>query len=282
MENDNKIQNKVVETYAEDMARVIESDQGGLVKKLIHEQEQKELEKSMRSPESARNRIYMLLSSILFLIALGTVVFFASQEDIFTVPVEEQFAPLIFNDKSFFIEVDDLSREKVIESIMTEVRTSTIKDGGLEGIYFTRNKQVIGLREFFGILKSNYVMPANSILHNNFLLGVVQGETKDLFFLLKTRSFQDIFESIRSWEGKMFYDLHGFFGVPINAGTNYLLTKDFDDGIVENKNARILYDKEGRVVLMYVFAGDTSIIIANKTEPVREVIFRLSSSQIKK
>ena len=80
----------------------------------------------------------------------------------------------------------------------------------------------------------------------------------------------------------MFYDLHSFFGVPINAGTNYLLTKNFEDGVVENKSARILYDKNGEVVLMYVFADDTSLVITNKTGPVQEVIFRLSSSQLKK
>jgi len=80
----------------------------------------------------------------------------------------------------------------------------------------------------------------------------------------------------------MFYDLHGFFGIGITSETNYLLTKNFEDGIVENKNARILYDNEGKIILMYVFADDTSVVITDTQETVHEIMLRLASGQIKK
>ena len=45
---DNKTQNKVIETYAEDMAEVISNDTEGLVKKIIHAEEEHEaLKKNM-------------------------------------------------------------------------------------------------------------------------------------------------------------------------------------------------------------------------------------------
>ena len=113
-------------------------------------------------------------------------------------------------------------------------------------------------------------------------MGLVKGTNKNFFVLIKMRSFQDIFDSVRAWENKMFYDLHSLFGVSINSNTSYLLTKNFDDGIIENKNARILYDKDGGIVLMYVFADETSLVIAGSIDAVREVMFRLSSSQLKK
>ena len=80
----------------------------------------------------------------------------------------------------------------------------------------------------------------------------------------------------------MFSDLHGLFGVDINADTNYLLTKDFEDGIVGNKNAHILRNKDGNMVFEYVFADDTSVVITNKDEVAQEVMLRLASGQIKK
>ena len=80
----------------------------------------------------------------------------------------------------------------------------------------------------------------------------------------------------------MLYDLHGFFGVNISADTNYLFTKDFEDGIVQNKNARILRDNEGKTVLMYVFADDNTVILTNSDAAVGEIITRLNSGQIKK
>ena len=131
MENE-KVQNKIVETYGEDMARVIEGDQGGLIKKIIHEQEQKELEKKTLSPDSRRNKSYMLVSALLLLLAFTTFTFFIFKRNVNTVPIERQFDPLIFNDKSFFIETASLSKEKIIGSILTEMSTTNLKNGGLE------------------------------------------------------------------------------------------------------------------------------------------------------
>jgi hypothetical protein len=96
------------------------------------------------------------------------------------------------------------------------------------------------------------------------------------------RSVADVFDTIRSWENKMFYDLHGFFGIDITSDTNYLLTKDFEDGFVQNKNARILRDKDGKIVMMYIFINDTSFIIANNEAAVREIMLRFSSGIIRK
>jgi hypothetical protein len=104
---------------------------------------------------------------------------------------------------------------------------------------------------------------------------------KDFFILLKVRSTADIFNALRAWEGKMFFDLHGFLGINISSDTNYLLTKEFQDGIVENKNARILYDKMSKIVLMYIFADDNSVIITNAQNSAREIMLRLAGSQTK-
>ncbi len=104
----------------------------------------------------------------------------------------------------------------------------------------------------------------------------------DLFILLRTSSFASSFEQIKSWENKMFLDLHGFFGYDVSLFTNYLLTKDFKDGFIENKNARILYDDTGKIVMMYVYIDDNFVVITNTEQAVREAILRVNSSKIKK
>jgi hypothetical protein len=79
----------------------------------------------------------------------------------------------------------------------------------------------------------------------------------------------------------MFLDLHGFFGVDLLPETKYLLTKNFENGIIENKNARILYDTDKNIVMAYVFADDNSIVITNSENAVREIILRLGASEVK-
>ena len=138
------------------------------------------------------------------------------------------------------------------------------------------------------LISGNFIPTRNvQFVSDNFMLGVVNGETKDFFVLLKMRSITDIFNSMREWEKKIFANLHGFFGIELSPETNYLLTADFEDGIVDNKNARFLYFKENddgerRVAMMYVFAGDSSVIITGTIESAHEIMLRLAASQIKK
>src|SRR3989338_6689015 len=254
MEKDNKIKNIAVETYAEDMAKVLENDTEGLVKKIIHEEEEHEEEKKNLSPESRRNKIFMLVGALLILLALATLSFFLFNRNIGTVKVEKQFMPLIFNDKTSFLEVSGLGKEEIAQIVSNQVNATQAKVGGVEGIYLTENKQIIGLRRFIAFIRSSFIPGDNMFfVSDNFLLGVVNAKTntarisgEGFFILLKVRSTADIFDALRAWERKMFFDLYGFLGIKLSSDTNYLLTKGFEDGIVDNKNARILSDQNGR------------------------------------
>jgi hypothetical protein len=283
-------QGKIVQTYAEDMAKVIEDDTQGLIKKMIHGEEEREIEKKNLSPESQKNKLFMLVSILLLAMALGVVSFFVFiKEDINTVVVEKQFVPIIFNDKSTFFEVFGLKKEEIIQTVLNQVNDTSVKIGGVDGIYLTENKQIIGLRRFITLIKSSFVPGDDTLLvKDNFLMGSFLSGLKatsptagDFFILLKVRSTLDVFNTLRTWEEKMLTDLHGFLGINLSSETNYLFKKDFDDGIIENKNARILYDKEGKIVLMYIFADENSVIITNSQPATHEIILRLASSEKK-
>ena len=294
MEQNNKIKNKVVETYSEDIAKVLEDDKSGLIKKILHEEEEHEIEKRNLSPESTKNRFFMLVGLLFILFGFTTLFYFILTRDIPTVPTEKQFMPLIFSDTSIFIEVKDFKKEEIVRTVFNGVNTTKVKNGGVEGIYLTYDKKVIGLRKFVTLIQGNFILSNINLVNDDFLLGVVNGETKsarppeqseaggDFFILLKMRSMADIFNSLRAWENKMFFHLHGFFGVDISSETKYLLTANFEDGVVKNKNARILYGKDGKIVMMYISANDTSVIITNTESAAQEIMLRLAYSRVQK
>lgn len=279
---DNKLKNKNIETYAQDMVKAIESDKGGLIKKIIHEEEEEEILKNL-SPKSKENRLFMFISIILTSLAFTVFIFLMFFNDkINTVPIAPQAISMIFMDQTDFTPIDALTKEKIAETIYNQVNNTRVKIGGINGIYLTENKKVIGFKNFAAFMKSSLTSDQMELISDNFLLGALNGETKDLFILLKVKSFSDIFPVMQNWENKMLYDLHGFFGVKLSPETNYLFTKNFENGIVDNKNARILKDNDGKIVLMYVFADDNSIILTNSEVATNEVILRLNSSKIKK
>ncbi|MEK7471177.1 MAG: hypothetical protein AAB623_00810 [Patescibacteria group bacterium] len=283
MEKDKKIEHKIVETYARDMAEVLENDKAGLIKKIIHGEEKHEEEKENLSFDSKKNKLFIFASFLLIFFASIILFFFLLKKENNITLVENQFIPLILNDQSIFLEIFGLKKEEIIQTVLNEINTTKVKVGGVEGIYLIENKQIIGLRRFISLIKSNFIPGDNTLfVQDNFLLGFVNNtESKNLFILLKVRSATDIFSALSVWEGKMFSDLSGFFGINISADTNFLLTKDFQDGFIENKNARILYDKNGNIVMMYIFADDNSIVITNSQNAAHEIILRLSSSQKK-
>jgi hypothetical protein len=289
MEKDNEIKSKFVETYAEDMAEVIESDKEGLVKKIIYGEEEHEKEKKNLSPKSNTNRIFMLVSILLIVFAFMVLSFFFFTKNSNTIPVAQQFVPLIFSDQSTFLEVSGMNKEQITQTILSEINNIKVKVGGVEGIYLTENKQIIGMRRFFTLTQSNFVPGDNALFVNDdFLLGAVLTGLKstspsagNFFILLKVRSTADVFDALRAWEGKMFSNLYKFFGITISKDTSFLLTKEFQDGIVENKNARILYDQNGKIVMMYIFSDDNSVLIADSESVAHEIILRLASAQKK-
>jgi flagellar basal body-associated protein FliL len=289
MEKDEKI-NGAVRTYTEDMAEVLENDTQGLVKKIIHGAKEHEQEQENLSPESKKNKFFMIVSILLIVLALLTLSFFIFKNSVSnTVPVVKQFVPIIFNDQSTYIEVSALNKDEIIQTVLNEINATKVQAGGVEGIYLTENKQMIGLRRFIALIKSSFIPGNNTLFVNdNFLMGAVQTGLKstsptagNFFILLKVRSNTDIFNSLRLWEPKLLNDLRGFFGISISSDTSYLLTKSFQDGIVENKNARILYDNNGKIAVMYIFADDNSIVITDSQEAAHEIILRLTSGQTK-
>lgn len=288
MEKDNKIKSKIIQTYAEDMAKVIEGDQSGLVKKIIHEEEKHEIEKKNMSPQSKRNQIMLLFGLLFIILGVSTLFYFFLNKEAPSVPVKSQFTPIIYSEKSSTIDVTDLKKDQLEEKIRLAVNSISVKNGGIEGLYLTLddNKIPVGFSKFLELIESSLIAGDSHFIYENFLLGGFKNDNQirknDFFILLKVRSIADIFDTFHLWEKKMFYDLHGFLGIDISPQTNYLLTTDFQDVIVGNKNARILYDNKGDIVIMYIFANADSVIITNTENAAREIMRRLSTSQIRK
>ncbi len=276
-------QKGVIETYAEDMAKAAENLKGIEIKKMIEREEQSNKIEENLSPESKKNRTLMILSGIL-IIATVIIIFLVVKlsNKIETVTPAQQSKSMIFTDKNQFLPIDTLTKDQIIQTIKNEVAGSDVKNNGIEAIYLTENNKVIGFNRFATLLQMNVPAEVTSYTDDNFLIGTYHGSANTFFILLKVRSFTDIFPGFKIWEGKMFSDLGTLFGTEINADTKELLTKDFTDSIVNNKNARVLSDKDGKTVLEYVYADDTSVVIIGNDETANEVMLRLSAGKVGK
>ncbi len=301
--NPNKVAPHLVKTLAEDMAGAIGDNKEGFIKKIIHQEEENEKEKKRRSMDSMQNKLFVTVGIILIMATIGLITYSMFRTKAETLLVDKPFVPLIFTDKSIFVEIAGLNnKDKIFKAMHSAVIETELKAGEIEGIYLTENKKVIGLRRFIELLKGNFVVPESrpgeeTLVSDEFLIGIantnmkhnsedVQESNPDFFILIKMRSLTDVFQNLRSWEAKMFSDLHAFFGYSLSSENEHLLTKKFEDSIVENKNARVLYQNDTEntdsISMMYVFANNDSVVITKSPFTVREIILRLASNQIKK
>ncbi len=278
-----------VQTYADDMVGALQDGGENLVKNIIQEQAQQEHMKRAMTVQSRKNILYMILAVLIVLSAVaGVVALFVYQKKNETVEVAPRVTPILFTDKTELIAIEGYSKRDISSSVKNLVRATTLELGKIREISLTENGQSVGLERFLKLTEGNFPIARTDLVRNFFMgvlgrdVGVEEAKGGELFFLLKVISFNDVFATMGFWEKKMFGDLYDFFGIDINPENTYLLTKDFEDGIVENKNARVLYDNNRNIVFAYVFIDDKTIVISTSSAPVREVILRLTYGEVRK
>lgn len=282
IENQNK---PGMHTYASDMIKVLEYNQGGLARRIIEQEEKKDFDRANSSPVSKRNKLF-LIGSIFFILASFAVLIYVYLEDqksrrFFPQDFSNYVSP-IFLDGSSFVDISSLDKGQIAQALIQKKENISVRKDGIEGLFLVEGSKIVGFEKFLSKIEGNFDKAGFERMKDDFLFGLVYKEEPELFLLLSVNSFQEIFPYIKSWEERMFFDFYPFLGISLDANTNKLLTKNFQDGIVQNKNARYLYDESGKLILMYVYATDNAIIIAQNEEAVKEVIDRLTSTKIRR
>lgn len=172
------------------------------------------------------------------------------------------------------IELPDLYSEAELSKISPADKTTLISlNNGIQ--FMSSSKVIIDNSEDTTVTNTSKPIPKKEVVS-------LYSDNTDVFLLFKVNKIKDVFSQVRIWENKMFSDLHDIFGVPLSIDTSYLLTKNFEDSIVQNKNARVLLDNTGKIVLMYVYIDESHIVITNTERTAKEILFRVNSSRVKK
>jgi len=85
------------------------------------------------------------------------------------------------------------------------------------------------------------------------------------------------------WERFMNEDFSPFYGPLIATSpttTTLTLRSPFSDQIIRNKEARVLKDSEGEVVIMYSFVDQNTIVITTNESTFVEILTRLTAQRI--
>lgn len=90
---------------------------------------------------------------------------------------------------------------------------------------------------------------------------------------VKVKYYDDTFFRMIKWEASMAKDLKPLLGLSFES------LGQFHDIVVENRDARVLKDADGRDILMYSFINKDYLVITTSREALVEVFRRFSSPQ---
>ncbi len=176
--------------------------------------------------------------------------------------------------------------------------------------------QEVGAPEFLQALAPSIPPTLLRTLVPQMLLGVHSFDENQAFMILKVDSYDTAYAGLLAWEGSMRGDLSPLFvrtpavrataqapvvpapvvavgtstasstsmasstpAATTPAPTQYL-GGNFIDQIVENHDARVVLNAQGDILLLWTFLDSSTVIITTNELTLREVISRLSQSNI--
>ncbi len=181
----------------------------------------------------------------------------------------------IFVESSQAIPVDR-GQGLVIATAIDQTTKTLVKPGGqITQLYFTENKTALSFPQF--ILKAGWQPPESLSrnLGNNFLFGLYwDGEQSNPFIVFETTFFERAWDGMFQWEPGLWNQLWPFLKLPTETAPPTPQVNQFQDKIIRNKDARILLDNLGQVLLAYSFLDNRHILITRTETAFIEVLKR--------
>jgi hypothetical protein len=295
-QSNNKGNLKTIRTYLSDMADTVRSNDISVIKVALAEQNKNERENIYRQAEGTpvKKAFWVIGGIALIAIALFGIYFVTNKNANLNTPeIIVKDESVISYDELSTLETTDTSN--LTDKILTNIKdvSSRINNTGIESISINNNlagvKNKIGIKELF--TKLEFTAPSSLVrsLSDSFMVGtytkISSGTTTEnkpgLFLILQTKDYEYTYAGMLEWEKTMASDM--FYLFELNTKENKIEVNDrqWKDIIINNKDARVLYNEDKLPILYYMFTDKSNIIIANKEDTIKEIVSRLIIKNIK-
>ena len=140
--------------------------------------------------------------------------------------------------------------------------------------------QPASTQDILGLLSPNVNGAFIRALEPEMTIGsVTVGNTNQPFIILKSYAFDTFFAGMLEWESSINSDLRPVFGdvvtESLNAHTGKVGPAHFDDALEQNRNIRILYDRDGNERILYAFVSRDTVVITSTGEALSTLLSRM-------
>lgn len=263
-------------SMASDANTAVKTENASVIKIAIAEQERK-LEHPNRVEDPKKSIFALSLGGLLLLggfISLGTYLYFKGNPA--PTPIPTLAANQIMSvdaEKRINIKADENPLKTVVSS------SAEFSSGKVVRVTLTDSDQIISSTRFLELLNTQAPTWFERSLKGIYMTGLYRGQTTNPFMIFTVDSYDNAFSGMLKWESTMTEDLAPMLPENFQAtvGTNFT-DSPFTDGVIKNKDVRMIKDSSGKPVLIYAFPSKNLLIITTSREAIEEVFARLTTS----
>ena len=300
MEENNKQLNddreiKTIHTYEGDMANLVRSGQGSVVKIALAEQEKRRAEGNDENPKKVKSKnLIFILGGLIIIVAGIWLTFFlikkANDQSMAQIADSKIQTFVPYDDQSTLDVTNVLNKDEFAKILEPELK-SEIKAGNIKAVFLNINGALSNAQDFLKLINANMPGGLSRSLTDKYMVGVfspisnnsvIASERKNhLFIILQTKDYTQAFAGMLEWEKTMLNDMFLLFSINVSGENQKLFETSFQDIIISNKDARVLRDQYGTDILYYLFLDNNTFVITDDQSTVKEVISRIITQNIK-
>jgi hypothetical protein len=282
---------KSIHTYTSDMADAIRENEASVIKIALAEKEKRERETIYKEAEGTKSSKFFLLLGGVILVGgaiLGSYFLFKKS----TVAPEtkttvKDIDTLISFDQKAFIDAtdariqtdlyalikDELTKEAPLLSVKALILTEDLGDG----------KRLLPVENLLSVLGDRAPQALMRTIDKDYMLGSYNDShgKEHVFLILKVKDYNQAYASMLEWEKTLLEDMFTLFNKDLGSEGLILFEKPWKDIIINNRDARIIYDREGNDLLYYIFTDKNTLDITDSQDTVKEVSLRLLAKSTK-
>lgn len=295
MENEPQINNekngiKTIHTYLSDMAETVRDNEVSVIKIAMAEQNKHEREDLYRKAEgTGLTKTLFILGGIILILCSYFVTSYVIQKN------KETTSPLtktsdtnikqaISYDSQSFVDTTQIENSDDFINLIKPEINKIGKPDSISSIFLTNviagKNKILPLENFSSLM--NLTIPSSLLrsLSDSYMVGVytkqvlASGEKPSLFLMFDVKDYNIVYAGMLEWEKSIVDDLSNLFEINKSNIEDGFKTQ-FKDIVINNKDARVLYDKNGNDILYYIFIDKNNLVITNKQETINKIITRL-------
>lgn len=275
-----------VRTFKDDVADAVKTENLSVSRIMQKEVIKKEEKKD--DPEDKKVKIFYVVIGIIagFLVIGGimaitySLVFLKKKEDVNVSQVTVS-KPFIRIEEESKIDINRKTSRDLLVDLNNEIKNPPKTDGVRKIVFTSQDGGTASLDEVLDKFGSRLPAELDRSLKRNMFTGInfINGEGEP-FFILFGESYDSLFAGSIKWEEDLPEDMSILFGKDPNATTTdkYL----FKDVIIENRDARVLLDKDNKIRFFYSILEDNMLFFGNSQRTLKEILARLREAKLTK